>query len=251
MKVFKRIVRILLILILLVGVVSAFILLPKQKCEQIKTVASTENESLLVGQADIEKMLAEADCKIVGEIKKDVDLTKIASVIKKNPFIESVDFVHFSGKTLVIDYTLRKILLNVFTQDGENYFVDENGVIVPFSNRMEDCLMIVNGNISNEHKIGKLASKNVIEALKITKVINNDDFNKAQYRQIHINKNKEPELMSTIGGQVILLGNADDINEKLENLKTLYEKGFPHKGYHTYSMLDARYKNRIIGTKNN
>lgn len=250
MKFFKPIVRILLVLILLVGLVLAFVMMPEQKCEQITAVPHTENESLLLGQEDVLGILDNAGIEIVGEAKKSIDLGKIAEELKKNPYVKEVGFVQFAGSKLVIDYTLRNIVLNVFTSDGENYFVDDNGVLVPYTPRMQDCLMVVNGNITNNYKHGGKAQKNVREALEITKHINKDEFCKAQFRQIHINTSNEPELMSTIGGQAILLGDASNIDEKLDNLKTVYENGLPHKGYNTYAKLDARYKNRIIGTRN-
>ena len=38
----------------------------------------------------------------------------------------------------------------------------------------------------------------------------------------------------------------DNAEEKLDNLKKVYQQGLPRKGYDTYAYLDARFKNRII-----
>jgi hypothetical protein len=57
------------------------------------------------------------------------------------------------------------------------------------------------------------------------------------------------ELTATVGGQTILFGGLDDADQKLANLKTVYENGLSHKGYNTYAQLDARFKNRIIATR--
>ena len=53
-------------------------------------------------------------------------------------------------------------------------------------------------------------------------------------------------MVSTIGNQVILFGTMDNAEEKLDNLKKVYQQGLPRKGYDTYTYLDARFKNRII-----
>ena len=79
--------------------------------------------------------------------------------------------------------------------------------------------------------------------------INQNDFYEAMFRQIYLNGRNEMELTSTVGGQNILFGGLNNADEKLENLKTVYEKGLSHKGYDTYAQLDARYKNRIIATR--
>ena len=114
---------------------------------------------------------------------------------------------------------------------------------------MQDYLMIVNGNVGNNYKVGKKAPKGVQDALELTKVIRGNAFYEAQFRQIYLNSANDIELTSAIGGQTILFGSVENAAEKLANLKTVYEKGLSHKGYNTYAQLDARYKNRIIATR--
>ncbi len=251
MKQVKILLCILLSVTLLVGLIMGYIYLPKQTCEQISVVPHTNNECIVIGQEDVEEMLANAKIEVIRKQQKDIDLGQISSELKKNPFVEKVNFVHFAGGKLVIDYKLRDIVLNVFTLGGENYLVDEKGIVLPFTMQMTDYLMVVNGNVSDDYKVGNRAHRIIQEALLITKKIYSDDFYKAQFRQIYINSKNELELMATIGGQTVLLGNSENIDEKLSNVRTVYANALPHKGYKTYSKLDARFKNRIIATKHN
>ena len=249
MKYAKPIVRILLCITLIVMLILAFVNMPRQRCEHIQAVAHTQNESVVLSQADIETLLADANIEIIGKEIKEIDLGDVATLLKNNPFIETVNFVHFAGKKLVIDYTLRELVLHVFTPNGNHYFVDSNGEMVPFTMKMKDYLMIVNGNISDNFKAGKKAPGKLQDALALTRKINENDFYQAQFRQIYLNNRHEMELTTTVGGQTILFGDLNNADEKLENLKTVYENGLSHKGYDTYAQLDARYKNRIIATR--
>ena len=249
MKYVKPIVRILLSITLVVVLILAFVKMPRQQCERIQAVAHTQNESVILSQADIDSLLSDAKIEIIGKAIKEIDLGDVDSLLKNNPFIETVNFLHFAGKKLVIDYTLREIVLHVFTPSGEHYFVDSKGIVVPFTMKMKDYLMVVNGNISDNFKAGKKAPGKLQDALALTRKINENDFYQAQFRQIYLNSRNELELTTTVGGQTILFGNMDNADEKLENLKTVYEKGLSHKGYNTYAQLDARYKNRIIATR--
>ena len=248
MKYVKPIVRILLSVTLLVMLVLAFVYMPKQHCERISAVAHTQNESVTVSPDDVEAMLAESGIEVVGQAVKEVDLGGIITLLQSNPYIAEVNFVHFAGRKLVIDYTLKELVLHVFTPNGEHYFVDSEGCAVPFTPKMKDYLMIVNGKLSDSYKSGKKAPKGVQEALALTKIINRDDFSQAMFRQIYLN-NGGMELTSAIGGHTILFGSSANAEEKLRNLKTVYESGLSHKGYDTYAQLDARYTNRIIATK--
>ena len=249
MKYVKPIVRILLSIMLVVVLVLAFVNMPRQQCERIQAVAHTQNESTVLSQADIETLLSDAKIEIIGKAMKEIDLGQVATLLNNNPFIETVNFVHFAGKKLVIDYTLKEIVLHVFTSGGDHYFVDSKGSVVPFTLKMKDYLMVVNGNVSDDFKVGKKAPKKIQDALALTRKINQNDFYEALFRQIYLNSRNEMELTTTVGGQTILFGGLNNADEKLENLKTVYEKGLSHKGYDTYAQLDARYKNRIIATR--
>jgi hypothetical protein len=229
--------------------ILAFVHMPKQRCERISAVAHTQNESTILSQTDIERLLSDAKIEVIGKKVKEIDVGEITNLLKTNPFIENVNFVHFAGKKLVIDYTLKHIVLHVFTPDDEHYLVDNNGIVVPFTAKMKDYLMIVNGNIPSTFTIGKKAPKKVCEALQLTQKISEDEFCRAQYRQIFLNASNDMELTTAVGGQVVLFGGMDNADEKLNNLKTVYENGLSHKGYNTYVQLDARFKNRIIATR--
>ena len=137
MRYVKPIVRILLSITLVVMLVLAFVKMPRQRCEHIQAVAHTQNESVVLSQAGVEALLADAKIEIIGKEMKEIDLGEIATLLKNNPFIETVNFVHFAGKRLVIDYTLREIVLHVFTSNGEHYFVDNKGIVVPFTMKMK------------------------------------------------------------------------------------------------------------------
>lgn len=249
MKYVKPIVRILLSITLIVVFILACIHMPKQRCERISVVTHTQNESVMLSQKDVESLLSQAKIEVLGKAVKEVDLGEIITLLKANPYVSNVNFVHFAGKKLVIDYTLKQIVLHVFTPSGEHYFVDNEGIIVPFTPKMQDYLMVVNGNIPDKHISGKKAPKKVQEALSLTRKINENDFYQAQFRQIYLNSRGDLELTTAVGGQTVLFGSLDNADQKLKNLKTVYEKGLSHKGYNTYAQLDARYKNRIIATR--
>lgn len=249
MKYAKPIVRILLSITLIVVLVLAVVHMPKQRCERISVVAHTQNESVVLAQSDVEHLLKDAKLEVVGKEVKDIDLGEINNLLNANPYIESVNFVHFAGRKLVIDYTLRNIVMHVFTPNGDHYLVDNKGVVVPFTSKMKDYLMVVNGNIPDTYNVGKQAPKKLQNALALTRKINENDFYRAQFTQIYINGQNDMELSTAVGGQNILFGKMDNADEKLKNLKTVYENGLSHKGYNTYVQLDARFKNRIIATR--
>ena len=98
MKYVKPIVRILLSITLLVVFILACIYMPKQRCERISVVAHTQNESVTLSQKDVESLLSQAKIEVLGKAVKEVDLGEIITLLKANPYISNVNFVHFAGK---------------------------------------------------------------------------------------------------------------------------------------------------------
>ena len=140
MKKLRIIGRIVLIISVLVVTILAFVQIPKRQCSKVEVVAHTQNESIVLPQADVERLLSEAGIETVGARIKEVDLAAITSLLKENPYIKEINFVHFAGSRLVIDYELRTLLLHVFSADGDQYFVDNEGNLVPYTPKMKDYL---------------------------------------------------------------------------------------------------------------
>lgn len=249
MKVFKFVARIVLIITVLVVVVLAMVKVPKQQCNRVLVTPHTQNESVVLTESDVMEMIHDAGIETIGVKVKDVDVAAIQHLLQKNPYVKEVNFVHFAGPKLMIDYTLRNIILHVFNKNGEQYFVDDEGYIIPYTQKIADYLMVVNGNVSRPYKRLAKVTKELVPVVDLANEILSDDFNAAQYRQIYVGDNNQLELVSTIGQQKILFGSVENSTEKLENLKNVYKNGLSRKGYDTYAMLDVRYKNRVIAQR--
>ncbi len=249
MRYFKAITRIVLVVSVLAIAIVAMVKIPQRRCESIQVNAHTQNESVLLTQADVERMLTGKGIEIVGKRIKDVDLTEVTALLEKNPFIKTINFIHFAGTRLLIDYELRNIVMHVYDKDGGEYFVDNDGALVPFTSKMKDYLIVANGNIAQTYKAGTTVSKDLQQALNVVHKILADEFYTAQFRQIYLNDKHQLELVASLGNQVILFGSDENADEKLDNLKVVYREGLSRKGYDTYAMLDARYKNRIVAKR--
>ncbi len=246
MKYVRAITRIVLVVSVFVIVIVAMVQVPKRQCAFVEVIPHSENESVILSNQDVVEMLAKAGIETVGQKMKDVDLPAINSLLKKNPYVKEINQVHFTGTRLVIDYTLRNIILHVYADDGSQYFVDEEGVLLPYTDKMQDFLLIANGSIYQHYDSGATAKKELADIVELANLLNGDDFYRNQFRQIYRNNHRQLELVATVGNQVVIFGDMDKALEKLDNLKQVYKNGLTRKGYDQYALLDVRYKNRVI-----
>ena len=78
---------------------------------------------------------------------------------------------------------MRNIILHVYTNDGDQYFVDDEGALVPYTSKLQDYLFIANGNIHQHYKKGDTAKKELSPIVALANQLNADEFYKAQFRQ--------------------------------------------------------------------
>lgn len=252
MKIFRLVTAIILCLAVLAGIVFAAVNMPKRPCSGYELVVNYDGEYPAVKEADIQQMIEDNHIETIGVPLKDVDLEQIAQHLQENPYIEKVNEVRFSSTRLRIVVTLKNILLHVYAQDGSQYFVDENGFMLPFSMVVTENVPIANGKIPDtfvQRKNVKNSGSNLQRVFRIASYMNNDDFYRAQFRQLYVTNTNEVILVPTIGRHKVIFGTDKDMEEKLFNLKQAYQQGLAYMGMDQYATLDVRYKNRVIAKK--
>lgn len=252
MKIFRLVTAIILCLAVLAGIVFAAVNMPKRPCSGYELVVNYDGEYPAVKETDIQQMIEDNHIETIGVPMKDVDLEQIAQHLQENPYIEKVNEVRFSSTRLRIAVTLKKILLHIYAQDGSQYFVDENGFMLPFSMAVTENVPVANGKIPDTFVPGrnvKDSNSNLHRAFRIAAYMNNDDFYRAQFRQLYVTNTNEVILIPTIGRHKIIFGTDKDMEEKLFNLKQAYQQGLAYMGMDQYATLDVRYKNRVIAKK--
>lgn len=252
MKVFRFIMVCVLALAVVAGIVLSVIHLPKRPCSGYDFQVNYEGQYPVISEEGIAQAIQDKGIKTIGTAMKDVNLEAIAELLRQNPYIESVNQVRFSGTKLKIDITLKQILLHVYAQDGQQYFVDEQGFLLPYSGDVTENVMVANGKINERYVKGKNISKakgNLNRVYQIATSINENDFCRAQFRQFYVDASDEVILVPTVGRHVVLFGTEKNSEEKLFNLQQTYENGLAYLDMDAYSALDVRFKNRVIAKR--
>lgn len=250
---FKTILKLFFLLAILVGIVFTITRSQKRICNDIDVSIEYNGENIPITEEEIvDRILKE---KIVTDsIKiKDVDFSRITELLSQIVFIKDINYIAFVGNTLSINITLHDIIMHVFPDGADDFFVSTEGIMLPSEQCIKEKLIIVNGTIPSrfsDSSANHLIDTSLIPIFNIAQKIVADTFCKAQFQQIHVNNNHEIELISTVGTQIFLLGDADLIDEKLFEIQELYKKGgFAYGNSIPYSYFDVRYKNRIIAKK--
>jgi cell division protein FtsQ len=151
----------------------------------------------------------------------------------------------------------RNPVMRVMPENGGDYFVDEEGVVVRRRNLYSPRLHIVSGNVNissamlNGVSVLDTSIKNSIlkDIYHLINYINDDNFWSAQIDQIYVDGNDEIDLIPRVGNQLVHLGTAENFEGKLRNLEVFYDKVLPEVGWNKYSLINLEFKDQIVCKK--
>ena len=253
MKFLKILVSLLLILGIVVLTVWAGIKANNKSCTAVSIRINDAGESALLSKSDILLILEHNHIECEGKPMKEFDLSSIYRILANENFIKSVDKVHFLGSKLHIEITLYDILLEVETQNRQNFLLDVEGICLPYSPKIKNDVIVCRGCIPDGFRKKELITPDnyeLYELFVVASFIRNDPFYAPLFQKLYINEKQEIILQPSVGNLPVLFGSMQQAEQKLKTLKYMYEEVLPYVEENKYVRMDVRFTNRIVATKN-
>jgi cell division protein FtsQ len=187
------------------------------------------------------------------------NVTELEDKLSNNHSIKEAQVYKTIDGELVISVKQRRPIVRIFS-NNESYYIDENGRLMPLSNKYTARLLVVNGalnepfakrySISYDSLEDSVSSKTLLDEIyKISNFIDKSEFWKAQIEQIHVDKVSGFILIPKVGNHKIVFGGIDNMDGKFEKLMIFYKKGLSKTGWNEYSEINLKYKNQVVCTK--
>lgn len=215
-----------------------------------------------VQQGDIEKLIRDKFGKIEGNSLTSINISLLEKIIDGNPFVLKAQVFSTVDGNLIVEVKQRTPLVRVINTLNESFYIDDNGVFMPMSDKFSAHVPVANGNIFNretEQRIRKITEKDTRDTtfsptllekiFMVCDYTHNHEFWNAQIEQVFINASGEIELIPRVGKQTILFGNEKDIEEKFSKLYTLYREGFSKTGWNQYKTINVTFKDQVVCSK--
>ncbi len=239
----KRTTKIILVSIgaTLVGIYliwTAFIMTDKQHqlvCQQVDIVVTDSVEKQFVNTKDMALLLRTHDLYPLGNEYQDIQAQAIESCVEEHPYLKNVECYKSRKGVVHIRAEQREPKLRVM--GDENYYVDDERTIMPVGVTTACYVPIVTGRVPR-----KMAQEELYDFVMF---LEDNAFWNAQIKQIHVNNKRQVELVPTVGNHLILLGDLEDYETKLDKLKTFYGE-LSKIGWKDWREIDLRYKGQIV-----
>lgn len=194
----------------------------------------------LIDEDMVLSLLKEHSLDPIGSPLEAIDVEAIEQTLALHPLVGKAQCYKTGGDMLRINLSGKVPLVRVLNNRGQDFYVDSHGEILS-QHSLAVQLPVATGNIDRE-----FASK---ELLEVVRAIDRSEFWKAQVEQINVTSDKQIELVPRVGDHLLILGTADNIEDKLERLMNFYEKGLDNVGWNKYRSISVAYENQVVCKK--
>lgn len=230
-------------------------------CNNIKVKVVDSSENAFITSRDIKRIIDVKGKTPIGKPLRSINTLELENRLSTMMSVRDVQIYKTSDGVLSIKVKQRRPLVRIFNYKNQSYYIDEQGLILPLSDRFAAHVLVVNGKITEHFPLKP--NQDVMQwdtsvykkepllrkIYDFAKYVNDNDFWNAQIAQVYVDSVDDIELIPRVGSQVILLGSLDGYEKKLEKLKLFYEKVLPAEGWNKYKMINLKYSKQIICTK--
>jgi cell division protein FtsQ len=216
----------------------------------------------LITKQDVDSILLKTAGMIKGKPLGYINTGSIEWSIRKQPYVAGVSVFENNEGTLFIDIHQREPLLRIINKKYESFYLDESGSLLPVNPNLSARVLVANGFINDSYlknpgyRVNVLALSDSIyydslitNLYKLSMYISHDTFLKSQIDQVYVNEFNEFELIPRVGNHVILLGPADDLDDKFKKLIAFYKLGLSKIGWNKYEIINIKFKNQVVCSK--
>lgn len=210
--------------------------------KDIKATVDCYGEAALVTEKTIVEYINTELPWITNTLIKEIETDEIDNKLKEIPYLyENEVSISMSG-SLVIRAKQRNPVVRIINR-GTSYYIDSTGIKIPLSEEGHSNVIVANGDIKTTHDLKRITTL-------ATFIFRNETY-RTLFDQIYLDTNKDLLLVPKLSNQIILIGDTNDLERKLDNLMTFYKKGMPDAGWESYEKINLKFDNQVICTRNN
>ena len=169
-----------------------------------------------------------------------IPLDSVRSYLKSIPWATYTDANITFDEKMVVNIVECVPIMRIYYKDGHSVYLDDNGNVYPEKAGYTAHLLIGSGNITK---------KDLPKVYKVMKSVLNNSYSNCCVKQVYYDGKNYELVMNNVDLKVVL-GDDNDVDEKLMNLKYFFEQMQGSPELHNYSKINFNFENQVVCTKN-
>jgi len=221
----------------------------EKKCASINVELVGENTvALFMDEKEILEIIHEKGIK-PGMPIGALNLNALEKNLQSIKWVKHAEMFLDNQQALQIKIEKRIPVARIFTAAGTSFYIDKEGTRLPLKQLTVLRLPVFTGFPSDQEKMAKPDSLLLRDILHFTNAIQQDSFFMAQIAQINIASNGYFEMIPSLGDHLVLIGSAENVEDKLNRLYSFYKQVWVQSGVNAYQVLDCRFDHQIVALK--
>jgi cell division protein FtsQ len=233
------------------GVLMSFIAVKKQdvKCTKIEILIPGADN--FIEREEIDAILKQEHGQLIGRDLKLINIHEIEKALIANPYIAFAKVYADMDGVMRVEVRQRQPVLRVLNAGGQDFYIDTDGLKMPMSPNFTAKVLVATGNIVESFggRVDTLFTPLAKDLYQMALFFKKDQLWDAQMEQMYVNEKNDIELIPRVGNQRIILGNADLLETKMNNLLAFYKQAMPKVGWNAYKTINLKYTNQIVAEK--
>jgi len=249
-----------------VGAIAIFTLLgfvgKKQHetiCWKLDVQVEGDSSKRYIDEKLIASLANGATDKIVGKPVNEIDIASIHKKLAENSSVKEAHVYTTVDGRCVVHVQQRTPVARIFNSDGSSFYLDKDGFTMALSSYYTAKVPVYTGFLSE--KIGSesvldhakdeefLAATMLDDIYRFNDFISRNEFWKAQVEHVRISSDHEFEIIPRVGNHRILMGDADNLEEKFKKVMAFYANTLHTRDLNAYSTINVEYAGQVVCVK--
>jgi cell division protein FtsQ len=223
-------------------------------CTKVAINIADENTNGFLSADEIRSILKRNQLYPLEKRMAFVEPRNIEDILKSSPFVNTAQCYKTQDGHVCINITQRLPVVRIKSQNGDDYYLDDKGGIMPNSKYTSD-LIIATGNITKQFAQNYLGH--------LTNSLMANDLWRNLIEQINVLPDRGIELVPRIGDNIVFIGYLPQakpqesrrqlidefVKKKMLRLEKFYRYGLSEAGWNKYSYINLQFDNQIICKK--
>jgi len=222
----------------------------EHQCKGVEITIHGVSNNFFVDKKDILISITVSEsANPVGKATGSFNLKKLETELEKNVWIRSAELFFDNNEVLNVVAQEREPIARVFSVTGTTFYIDNDLTMLPLSDKFSARLPVFTGFPSDKKILSKADSSLLGDVRTISLALQKDSFSMAMVDQVDITAQRMFEMIPKIGNQLIVFGDATDVDVKLQKLKLFYKEVMAKAGWNNYSVINVQYKNQVVAKR--